>query len=76
MIDQNGFRMGASASCLLPIFRAADVMARETTNCVEWPDIDVVTDRNNLRKLLEFLGFAYREIELARGRRSRHSIVN
>ena len=26
--------------------------------------------------LLEFLGFAYREIELARGRRSRHSIVN
>ena len=55
IIDQNGFRMGASASCLLPIFRAADVMARETTNCVEWPDIDVVTDRNNLRKLLRWL---------------------
>ena len=26
--------------------------------------------------ILEFLGFAYREIELAHGRRSRHSIVN
>ena len=55
MVDENNFRMGVSASGLLPVFRAADAMACETTNGVEWPNIDVVTDRNNLRRLLSWL---------------------
>ena len=56
MVDQNGFRMGPSASSLLPLFRAADVMAREiANNSIEWSDVDVVTDRNNLRKLLRWI---------------------
>ena len=56
MVDQNGFRMGASASCLLPLFRAADVVAEENADAsVYWPGVDVVTDRNNLRKLLRWI---------------------
>ena len=56
LIDQNGFRMGPFASCLLPLFRAADVVAEEHTDVsVDWSSVDVVTDRNNLRKLLRWL---------------------
>ncbi|KAI0823948.1 hypothetical protein BC628DRAFT_462892 [Trametes gibbosa] len=56
MVDQNGYRMG-SASSLLPLFRAVDVVAEEKGMAsVDWPSVDVVTDRNGLRKLLRWIG--------------------
>lgn len=56
MIDQNGYRMG-SASCLLPLFRAVDLIAEENADTsLSWPSVDFVTDRNGLRKLLRWLG--------------------
>ncbi|KAI0642899.1 hypothetical protein C8Q79DRAFT_1012907 [Trametes meyenii] len=55
MIDQNGFRMGP-ASCLLPLFRAVDIVAEDNGDTShEWSDVDVVTDRNGLRKLIRWL---------------------
>ncbi|GJE88252.1 hypothetical protein PsYK624_043350 [Phanerochaete sordida] len=55
-IDQNGAR---APSCpLLPLFRAADTMKerRGVDTVDDWSAVDVVTDRNNLRKLLSWLG--------------------
>ncbi|KAI0671204.1 hypothetical protein C8Q78DRAFT_1131581 [Trametes maxima] len=55
MVDQNGFRMGA-ASCLLPLFRAVDIVAEDNSDTShEWSDVDVITDRNGLRKLIRWL---------------------
>ncbi|OSC98061.1 hypothetical protein PYCCODRAFT_1045292 [Trametes coccinea BRFM310] len=69
MLNENGYRMGP-ASSLIPIFRAVDafIPARhdgklgelagddEWPNpAVEWPAVDIVTDRNNLRKLMRWL---------------------
>ena len=54
-IDQNGDRVPFYP--LLPIFRAADTMKeRKGQDAVDWSSVDVVTDRNNLRKLLSWLG--------------------
>ncbi|KAI0329008.1 hypothetical protein GY45DRAFT_1280600 [Cubamyces sp. BRFM 1775] len=55
MVDQNSFRMGG-ASCLLPLFRAADVIAEENADTsLDWSTVDIVTDRNGLRKLMRWL---------------------
>ncbi|KAI0775565.1 hypothetical protein BD413DRAFT_278470 [Trametes elegans] len=55
MVDQNGFRMG-SASTLLPLFRAVDLVAEENADTtLDWRDVDIVTDRNGLRKLMRWL---------------------
>ncbi|KAI0738902.1 hypothetical protein C8Q80DRAFT_1112906 [Daedaleopsis nitida] len=55
-VDQNGYRMGARASCLLPLLRAADVVAEENADTsMDWAAVDVVTDRNGLRKLMRWL---------------------
>ncbi|KAI0775564.1 hypothetical protein BD413DRAFT_611082 [Trametes elegans] len=55
LADQNGFRMG-NASTLLPLFRAVDVVAEENADTtLDWSDIDIVTDRNGLRKLMRWL---------------------
>lgn len=52
-IDQNGHRMPSSP--LLPLFRAVDVMEAERDKpIIDWNAIDLVTDRNNLRKLLSW----------------------
>ncbi|THG97020.1 hypothetical protein EW026_g4912 [Hermanssonia centrifuga] len=40
----------------LPLFRAVDVMEEGRTAKLDWSSIDLITDRNNLRKLL---GWAY-----------------
>ncbi|KAH9932794.1 uncharacterized protein BXZ73DRAFT_101329 [Epithele typhae] len=51
-------RMGPAASPLLPLFRAADVLSASTTDvvdAVDWPEVDVVTDRKVLRNLLRWL---------------------
>ncbi|EIW52480.1 uncharacterized protein TRAVEDRAFT_61376 [Trametes versicolor FP-101664 SS1] len=56
MVDQNGFRMG-SASCLLPLLRAVDIVAEENADTsLDWASVDFVTDRNGLRKLMRWLG--------------------
>ena len=48
--------MGPSQSCLLPLFRAADVVAEQTADTpLDWSSVDIVTDRNNLRKLLRWI---------------------
>ncbi|KAH9932793.1 uncharacterized protein BXZ73DRAFT_46733 [Epithele typhae] len=57
MVDQNGHRMG-SASTLLPLLRAVDVVAEaDADTSFDWSSIDVVTDRNGLRKLLRWLHY-------------------
>ncbi|TFY73402.1 hypothetical protein EWM64_g10610 [Hericium alpestre] len=47
--DQNGFRMPSSV--LLPLMKAVDIIGKE----IDWPAIDFVTDRNGLRKLMEWI---------------------
>ncbi|KAI0365689.1 hypothetical protein BV20DRAFT_1027527 [Pilatotrama ljubarskyi] len=55
MVDQNGYRMG-DKSCLLPLFRAVEVVAEENADTsLDWSTIDIVTDRNGLRKLMRWL---------------------
>jgi hypothetical protein len=40
---------------LTPLFASADVLAADgTTEPVDWPEVDFVTDRNGLRKLLRW----------------------
>lgn len=48
-VDQNGFRLGKHA--LAPLFAAADACGA----ALEWGTVDVVTDRNNLLKLIAWL---------------------
>ncbi|PIL35057.1 hypothetical protein GSI_02844 [Ganoderma sinense ZZ0214-1] len=56
-VDQNGYRMD-EASCLLPIFRAVDIVAEENADTsLDWGDVDIVTDRNGLRKLMRWLQY-------------------
>lgn len=52
-IDQNSFRMGSRISPLTPIFRAIEEM-HEGINSYDYTNLDVVSDRNNLRKLLRW----------------------
>lgn len=52
-MDQNAFRMPSSP--LYPLFRAVDVVAEENGRSVVWPEVDFVTDRNGLRKLLTWI---------------------
>ena len=52
-VDQNGARM--SEYPLLPLFAAADAIHENKKAPVDWPDVDVITDRNGLRKLLRWL---------------------
>ncbi|TBU44042.1 hypothetical protein BD309DRAFT_959331 [Dichomitus squalens] len=57
-VDQNGYRMG-QASCLLPLFRAVDVVAEENADTsLDWSSIDIITDRNGLRKLMRWLQYS------------------
>ncbi|KAI0770637.1 hypothetical protein C8Q74DRAFT_1317829 [Fomes fomentarius] len=54
-VDQNGYRMG-NQSCLLPIFRAVDVIYEEDADTsMDWSAVDFVTDRNGLRKLMRWI---------------------
>ncbi|KAI0310145.1 hypothetical protein OF83DRAFT_1166709 [Amylostereum chailletii] len=48
-IDQNGYK--SPSSTLAPLFAAVDALKKK----VEWPSIDVVTDRNGLRKLMRWI---------------------
>jgi len=52
-VDQNTARM--SRYPLLPLFAAADAIHDKKAPPVDWPAVDVVTDRNGLRKLLRWL---------------------
>lgn len=52
-VDQNGARM--SEYPLFPLFAAADAIHEKKKSPVDWPAVDVVTDRNGLRKLLRWL---------------------
>lgn len=56
-VDQNGYRMGR-ASSLLPLLRAVDVVAEENADTsMDWPALDVVSDRNGPRKLMRWLQY-------------------
>ncbi|KAI1783569.1 hypothetical protein LXA43DRAFT_1131139 [Ganoderma leucocontextum] len=58
-VDQNGYRMG-KASCLFPLFRAVDVIAEENADTsLDWGSIDIITDRNGLRKLMRWLQYSW-----------------
>ena len=46
------------ASSLLPLFRAVDVVAEENADTsLDWGSIDIITDRNGLRKLMRWLQY-------------------
>jgi hypothetical protein len=49
-IDQNSYRMGTK-SPLIPLFAAVDMF---TDNSFDYTSVDVVSDRNGLRKLLRW----------------------
>jgi hypothetical protein len=51
-VDQNTAR--SSEYPMLPLFTAADVIHGKKAP-VDWPNVDVITDRNGLRKLLRWL---------------------
>ncbi len=53
LVDQNSARM--SDYPLLPLFAAADAIHDNKNAPVDWPAVDVVTDRNALRKLMRWL---------------------
>lgn len=40
---------------MLPLFRAVDIVAKTKKDVIDWPSVDFVTDRNNLRKLLRWI---------------------
>ncbi|CAM9757034.1 unnamed protein product, partial [Discosporangium mesarthrocarpum] len=50
-VDENHYRM-KPGSPMAPLFRAVEVCEPD----FEWGSVDIVTDRNNLRKLLRFCG--------------------
>ncbi|KAH9175674.1 hypothetical protein EDB89DRAFT_1903787 [Lactarius sanguifluus] len=54
-VDQNSARL--SEYPMLPLFAAADAIhgPKTTASPVDWPTVDVITDRNGLRKLLRWL---------------------
>ncbi|KAI0292832.1 hypothetical protein B0F90DRAFT_1644649 [Multifurca ochricompacta] len=52
-VDQNSARM--SEYPMLPLFVAADIIHDKKKAPVDWPTVDIVTDRNGLRKLLRWL---------------------
>ena len=53
-VDQNSAQL--SQYPMLPLFAAADAIhGQEATPPVDWPTVDIVTDRNGLRKLLRWL---------------------
>ena len=52
-IDRNGARM--SQYPMLPLFVAADAIHNNKKAPVDWPSVDVITDRHGLRKLLRWL---------------------
>lgn len=56
MFHEDAYHMGKE-SALLPLFRTVDMLVSEGTieNAVDWPAVDFVTDRNNLRKLLRWV---------------------
>lgn len=49
-VDQNAYRLPRAP--LLALFRAADKL---DTGNVDWRSVDIVTNRNNLRKLLRWV---------------------
>jgi len=51
LVDQNTSRLGDYR--MLPLFTAADAIHDKSP--VDWPAVDVITDRNGLRKLLRWL---------------------
>ncbi|KAK0199533.1 hypothetical protein DFS33DRAFT_1400594 [Desarmillaria ectypa] len=54
--DQNGYRLPSTP--LLPILVAVDkIVARSDASAIsiDWPSVDFITDRNGLRKLLEWV---------------------
>ncbi|SJL11902.1 uncharacterized protein ARMOST_15316 [Armillaria ostoyae] len=52
--DQNGYRLPNTP--LLPILVAIDEMAARAEIPIDWPSVDFITDRNGLRKLLDWVG--------------------
>ncbi|KAH9947480.1 hypothetical protein B0H21DRAFT_789871 [Amylocystis lapponica] len=52
-IDQNGYRVPSSP--LLPLIRAVEVVAEDNAESFDWGAVDIVTDRNGLRKLLRWI---------------------
>ncbi len=54
IFDPNGYYMG-SASTLIPLFRAVDVVAQDNADTtLDWGAVDFVLDRSSLRKLLRW----------------------
>ncbi|KAL0064238.1 hypothetical protein AAF712_008823 [Marasmius tenuissimus] len=52
-VDQNGFRI--SASPLLPLIASVDFHHANEAKPFDWSSVDIITDRNGLRKLLRWI---------------------
>ncbi|ESK83892.1 geranylgeranyl pyrophosphate synthetase [Moniliophthora roreri MCA 2997] len=52
-VDQNGFRVPSAT--LLPLMVAVDQHAEDQGKTFDWSFIDIVTDRNGLRKLMRWI---------------------
>ncbi|KAJ7592609.1 hypothetical protein C8J56DRAFT_822509 [Mycena floridula] len=53
-VDQNGFHMPKAV--LAPLVTAVEIQAEDAGEVFDWSQVDVVTDRNGLRKLLRWIG--------------------
>ena len=52
--DQNGYRMPQAT--LLPLITAVNKRAEGKKDKFDWASVDIITDRNGLRKLLRWIG--------------------
>ncbi|KAK1230846.1 hypothetical protein PQX77_006064 [Marasmius sp. AFHP31] len=52
-VDQNGFRIPASP--LLPLIASVDFHHANEARSFDWSSVDIITDRNGLRKLLRWV---------------------
>lgn len=52
--DQNGYRYPSAV--LLPLIMAVDIKAESDKEAFDWAAVDIITDRNGLRKLLRWIG--------------------
>jgi hypothetical protein len=62
LVDGHGYHLHGITSTFTPLLAAADALGAD----VDWPAVDLLSDRNGLRKLLNWIAGA-RESRLAAG---------
>ena len=62
--DQNGYRMPKAV--LQPLITAVDIIQADDGQTFDWSSVDIITDRNGLRKLLRWIAKSSDRFEEAR----------